>query len=86
MAQNSEETAKPKRNRGRGKPFKKGQSGNPGGRPKQAHEIAALAREFSEEGILKLVQLMRSGEVPPNTVLAAVNSLLDRPYKIQWNQ
>ena len=37
-----------------------------------------MAREFSEEAILKLAELMRSKDVPPNTVIAAINSLLDR--------
>ena len=77
FAQISKRTAKPKR-KPRGKPFPKGVSGNPGGRPKQAHEIAALAREFSEEAILKLAELMRGKGVPANTVIAAINSLLER--------
>src|SRR5262249_36920605 len=72
-----ETTAKPKR-KPRGKPFPKGVSGNPGGRPKQVHELVALARGFSEEGLLKLADIMRSKDVPPNIVLAAINSLLDR--------
>src|SRR5215470_17777923 len=77
LAAISEKTAKPKR-KPRGKPFQKGQSGNPGGRPKQVHEITALAHEFSEEAILKLAELMRGKGVPPKTVIAAINSLLDR--------
>jgi len=77
FAENSERTAKPKR-KPRGRPFPKGVSGNPGGRPKQVHELVALARGFSEEGLLKLAEIMRSKDVPPNTVLAAINNLLDR--------
>ena len=77
FAENSEKTAKPKR-KVRGRPFPKGVSGNPGGRPKRVHELVALARGFSEEGLLKLAEMMRSKDVPPNTVLAAINSLLDR--------
>ena len=42
------------------------------------HELVELARGFSEEGLLKLAEMMRSKDVPPNTVLAAINSLLDR--------
>jgi uncharacterized protein DUF5681 len=56
FAANSEITAKPK-GKPRGKPFKKGQSGNPSGRPKQVHELVSFARGFSEEGLLKLVEL-----------------------------
>ena len=40
-AENSSETAKFTR----GRPFAKGQSGNPGGRPKEDRHIRELARE-----------------------------------------
>jgi hypothetical protein len=39
--------------------WKKGQSGNPSGRPKSYHEMQALAREFAPEAIHKLVAIMR---------------------------
>ena len=48
-----------------GKPFKKGQSGNPGGRPKVAAEVKELAREHTG----KAIETMR---VPP--LLNAQNS------------
>lgn len=38
--------------RGRGRPFKPGQSGNPGGRPKKVQELAALAQENMPMAIL----------------------------------
>jgi Family of unknown function (DUF5681) len=59
-------------------PWKKGQSGNPGGRPKDVHGIAALARTFSAEAIEKLVELMRDKTMPPRAVIAAIDSILDR--------
>ena len=34
-----------------GKPFKKGQSGNPGGRPKVIAELKELAKEHTVEAI-----------------------------------
>ena len=59
-------------------PFEKGQSGNPGGRPKENAEIKALAREYSEEAILCLVQWMRSGDAKASP--AAANALLNRGF------
>ncbi|MGB6440326.1 MAG: DUF5681 domain-containing protein [Methyloceanibacter sp.] len=38
-----------------GKPFKKGQSGNPGGRPKIVAEVKELARAHTGEAIQTLV-------------------------------
>jgi len=52
----------------RGRPFKKGRSGNPGGRPKVVSEIQALAREKSPGMIEILEEIARHGlsyvEVP----------------------
>lgn len=59
--------------------WKKGQSGNPGGKPKVAAEVKALAREYGAEAIDKLVALMRGAE-DEKTQLNAAESLLDRGY------
>jgi len=56
--------------------WKPGESGNPGGRPKEAAEVKALARSFCVEAIHKLVELMRSDN--ERVAEAASNSLLDR--------
>jgi hypothetical protein len=40
--------------RGKGRPFKPGQSGNPGGRPKVLGDIQELARQKSPEAIATL--------------------------------
>jgi hypothetical protein len=45
MAQNSTKTVKP---RGKGRPFQKGQSGNPGGRPKNEQSISYWLAEFGK--------------------------------------
>ena len=77
FAANRQITAKPK-GKPRGRPWKKGQSGNPSGRPRDVHGIAALARTFSAEAIEKLVELMRDKTMPPRAVIAAIDSILDR--------
>jgi hypothetical protein len=58
--------------------WKPGQSGNPGGRPKELREIAQLSREHSKEAIERLVFWMRSDN--PKASTAACNAILDRGY------
>lgn len=58
--------------------FVKGQSGNPGGRPKDAAQIADLARKHSREAIKKLVEWMQSDN--PKASVSACCALLDRGY------
>lgn len=57
--------------------FQKGQSGNPGGRPKECAEVKALAQQHSLEAIHRLVELMRQSE-DKKLAKAAADSLLDR--------
>ena len=56
--------------------FKPGQSGNPGGRPKENNEIKELALKHCPAAIERLAKLMhdRSGR----TAVAACQALLDR--------
>ena len=63
-----------------GKPFKKGQSGNPGGRPKVVAEVKELAREHTGEAIKTLVSIMTNPKSAPAARVSAANSLLDRGY------
>src|SRR6476660_3529917 len=63
-----------------GKPFKKGQSGNPGGRPKVVAEVKELAREHTGEAIETLVSIMTNPKAAPAARVSAANSLLDRGY------
>ncbi len=59
--------------------WKKGQSGNPGGRPKEVAEVRDLSRQYTEEAIQTLVTLMQSAKLE-RTRLAAASELLDRGY------
>jgi hypothetical protein len=63
-----------------GKPFKKGQSGNPGGRPKVVAEIKELARAHTGEAIETLVSIMTNPKAAPAARVSAANALLDRGY------
>jgi ABC-type xylose transport system substrate-binding protein len=58
--------------------FVKGQSGNPGGRPKANVAIKELARAHTEAALQTLVAAL--GAENEGTRVAAANSLLDRAY------
>lgn len=63
-----------------GRPFQKGKSANPGGRPKIEREIVDLARANSVEAINTLVGIMRSSDAKPNERAVAANAILDRAF------
>jgi hypothetical protein len=65
---------------GKGRPFPKGVSGNPGGRPKVLGDVQDLARERSPAAINALAAIMDDSRAPPAARVAAANSLLDRGY------
>lgn len=60
-------------------PFKPGQSGNPGGRPKELAGIRELARANAPLAIQTLVDIAASGKSEAARV-AAANHLLDRGF------
>lgn len=74
MATSSETTAKKKR--GPGKPFAKGQSGNPSGRPKANPEVKEILKAASPDAARKLVELL--GSRTEKIALAAATEILDR--------
>ena len=75
MAENSQLSANG-RHRGQGRPFPRGVSGNPGGRPRAALDVQELARAHTPDAIQALVAALSS---PRERVSAAV-ALLDRGW------
>ena len=61
-------------------PFKKGQSGNPGGRPKVIAEVKELAREHTGKAVETLVSIMTNPKAAAAARVSAANALLDRGY------
>jgi hypothetical protein len=64
--------------RGPGRPFEKGRSGNPGGRPKLEGEIRKLAQKHGPNALKRLVELMKSSN--ERVAVAAAQAVLDRAY------
>jgi hypothetical protein len=59
--------------------FKKGQSGNPGGRPKQIREVEELAQTHSFEAIERLMEIVRGeGCSDMRVQLLAIEAMLNR--------
>jgi hypothetical protein len=63
-----------------GRPFPKGVSPNPGGRPKVVGHVRELARKHSEEAVRTLLAVMKSAKSPPAARVAAATAMLDRGY------
>ena len=69
------------RKKPRGRPFPKGNSANPGGRPKLPEDVKhvrELAREYTVEAVATLASVMADGSGPAK--VAAANALLDRGW------
>jgi hypothetical protein len=61
-----------------GRPWVKGESGNPNGRPKSPVDIAELARQYGPRCIEVAVELLDDAD--PRIRLAALIALLDRGF------
>ena len=72
MAENSEKTAK----KPRGRPFKKGESGNPGGRPKLPKEFIERAREKSFEALEYLIETVGNKDVADTVRVRAAETII----------
>ena len=76
MAANSEKTAQ----RGPGKPFEKGKSGNPNGRPKIDDKTKAILKAAAPDAARLLVEMMNNPVTGEKTRLQAAQTVLDRVY------
>jgi hypothetical protein len=61
-------------------PWVRGQSGNPGGRPRAVVEVTELARQETAASIRALVRVRDAEDTPPAAVVAAATALLDRAW------
>lgn len=60
--------------------FKKGMSGNPGGRPKILAEVRELARNYTDDAINTLAEIMKDKKQNTSARVAAATELLNRGY------
>jgi hypothetical protein len=63
-----------------GRPFPKGVSPNPGGRPKVVAHVRELARKHSAEAVRTLLTVMKNAKSPPAARVAAATAMLDRGH------
>ncbi len=60
--------------------WKKGESGNPGGRPAGYGDLRELARTHTETAVATLVEIMHDKDAAPSARATAATGLLDRGW------
>lgn len=75
MAANSKKTA-----RGPGKPFEKGKSGNPNGRPKMDDETKSILKAAAPDAARLMVKMMNDPNIQPKLRMQAAEVVMDRVY------
>ncbi len=80
MGGNSERTAKGAKKGGRGKPFTKGQSGNPSGRPKLPEGMRERAQAYSLDALDALHAIATDTGKPAAARVSAASAILDRAH------
>lgn len=79
----SDGTAKLQNSQGRNLPssaWLPGQSGNPGGKPKDLHNMRELARTHTPAAIATLAEIMINPKAKESSRVAAAGELLDRAW------
>ncbi|MFA5165429.1 MAG: hypothetical protein WC481_07695 [Candidatus Omnitrophota bacterium] len=77
MAQNGEIKAK---RRGPGRPIKKGEVLNPGGRPKIPEDVREMCRAASSRAIQELLHVFEDEQARPGDKIRAAEALLNRAW------
>jgi hypothetical protein len=63
-----------------GKPFQKGKSGNPGGRPKIPDDVKEAARALTPVAIATLQEVCTDPDAPASARVTAAEALLNRAW------